>query len=229
MALLLQIETATPTCSVALSENGKLLALEEKTESNIHASVITLFINAVMEKAGKNLAELDAVCVSKGPGSYTGLRIGVSAAKGLCYALEKPLIAVNTLEAMAAGLLRQENIPAASLLCPMLDARRMEVYMALYTMTLEEAESTRAQIIDEHFFDPWLKEHNMVFFGTGAAKCGNLYANRPNALFIPDFYQSAAHLTALATQKFSQSQFEDTAYFEPYYLKDFVSSRKKEP
>src|SRR5690606_13828196 len=133
VALILHLETSTPTCSVALSENGTLLAVEEQTASNIHAAVITRFIETVMERSGRRLDALDAVCVSKGPGSYTGLRIGVSTAKGLCYALDKPLISVGTLEAMAAGFASGHNVPPEALLCPALDARRMELFMAVYS------------------------------------------------------------------------------------------------
>src|SRR5690606_26100037 len=152
VALILHLETASPTCSVALSENGQLLAIREQTAQNIHARVITLYIETVMKEAGKQLEELDAVCVSKGPGSYTGLRIGVSTAKGLCYALDKPLIAVNTLEAMASGLLRRHGTPPGTGLCPMLDARRMEVFMAVYRKgpTGIECESEpQAIVLDE--------------------------------------------------------------------------------
>lgn len=230
MALILTIETATPTCSVALSENGIPCEIEERTASNIHAGVITLFIEAVMERAGRQLHELDAVCVSKGPGSYTGLRIGVSTAKGLCYALDKPLIAVNTLEAMASGLLAQRQVPAKALLCPMLDARRMEVFMAVYTgneqenNTVREVEGPRAQVMDAHTLDPWLSGNKLLLFGTGAAKCEELYRGRPEIEVISGFNQSAASLAAPAERRFAGKQFEDAAYFEPYYLKDFIKS-----
>ncbi|TCS88304.1 tRNA threonylcarbamoyl adenosine modification protein YeaZ [Anseongella ginsenosidimutans] len=284
MALILHLETATPTCSVALSEGGVLLSLKEKTAQNIHASVITLFIETVMQEAGRQLAELDAVSVSKGPGSYTGLRIGVSAAKGLCYALDKPLLAVNTLEAMASGLLNEQKAPANSLLCPMLDARRMEVFMAIYRATrggtgrsfvresggsaesggstesgretdrsrgtesgrvadsnpltgkantgynthidLQETEGPRAQIMEEDSLDPWLEGNGkkLLLFGTGAEKCRELYKNRQEIEIIPDFRQSAANLLLPAERKFGKQQFEDVAYFEPFYLKDFIST-----
>lgn len=230
MALILTIETATPTCSVALSENGILSEIEERTAPNIHAGVITLFIEAVMKRAGRQLRELDAVCVSKGPGSYTGLRIGVSSAKGLCYALDKPLIAVNTLEAMAAGLLAQRQVPSGTLLCPMLDARRMEVFMAVYTeseqenRTVREVEGPRAQVMDTHSLDPWLSGNRLLLFGTGAAKCEVLYQDKPEVAVISGFNQSAGNLAALAERKFAGKQFEDAAYFEPYYLKEFIKS-----
>src|SRR3546814_567856 len=175
MALILHIETATPTCSVALSENGILLATEEKTASNIHAAVITCFIETVMKRAEKRLESLDAVCVSKGPGSYTGLRIGVSTAKGLCYALDKPLVAVGTLEAMAAGLAAQAGMPADTLFCPVLDARRMEVFMAIYHLAnpsgiVTETEPPRAQVMDEQSLDPWMNDKPLYLFGPGAEK-----------------------------------------------------------
>lgn len=228
VALILHLETASPTCSVALSENGQLLAIREQTAQNIHARVITLYIETVMKEAGKQLEELDAVCVSKGPGSYTGLRIGVSTAKGLCYALDKPLIAVNTLEAMASGLLRRHGTPPGTGLCPMLDARRMEVFMAVYRKgpTGIECESEpQAIVLDETTLDPWLADgHGLLLFGTGAEKCRPLYENRPEIKIMDDFKQSAAHLIEPAERSYSQRRFEDVAYFEPFYLKDFIST-----
>ena len=165
MALILQIETSTSACSVALSENGKELALAGRTEPNIHASHITLFIDEVMKKASVNYADLSAVAVSKGPGSYTGLRIGVSTAKGLSYALDIPLIAVNTLYAMASGLVSEEmQLSSQHLLCPMIDARRMEVYMALFNDKLNEIEPVQAKILESGSFDHYLGERSIIFF-----------------------------------------------------------------
>lgn len=232
MALILHLETATPTCSVALSEDGKLLSLKEQTARNIHASVITLFIEAMMRDAGRQLADLDAVCVSKGPGSYTGLRIGVSTAKGLCYALEKPLLAVSTLESLAQGFLQKYNPPTGSLLCPALDARRMEVFMAVYRRGTEPSAlvseaAVHASVMDESTLDPWLRSEALYLFGTGAEKCQALYQNKPQVKIITDFDQSAAHLVEPAHRKFMQSQFEDVAYFEPYYLKEFLGTSKR--
>jgi tRNA threonylcarbamoyladenosine biosynthesis protein TsaB len=222
--LILLLETATSSCSVAIAENGTILACKELNEQNIHASYITIFIDEVMKSAGKNYSDLNAVAVSKGPGSYTGLRIGVSTAKGLCFALVIPLISVNTLEAMADGARKiVENQGTELLFCPMIDARRMEVYTALYSVNLDEIEKVKALILDENSFLEYLEKSRMVFFGDGAEKCKSLYAKHANAIFI-DFENSASHLNHLALQKFNDKAFEDVAYFEPFYLKDFVAT-----
>lgn len=225
--MILHLETATPTCSAALSENGALLALKEKTGSNIHANVITVFIETLMREAGRQLAELDAVCVSKGPGSYTGLRIGVSTAKGLCYALDKPLIAAGTLESMVNGVLQDISPPGDTLLCPMLDARRMEVFMAVYPARAPEAPlaAARAQVMDSGSLDEWRTGSKLLLFGSGAGKCRELYQEEPDISIIDDFHPSAAHLISLAEKKYTSEQFEDLAYFEPFYLKEFYTPR----
>jgi tRNA threonylcarbamoyladenosine biosynthesis protein TsaB len=224
--LILQIETATASCSVALAEEGNIIALKEQTGQSIHASHLTLFIDEVMKATGKKYTDLDAIAVSMGPGSYTGLRIGVSTAKGLCFALDKPLVAVNTLTAMAAGLLKQIQLSESALLCPMIDARRMEVYTALFDLNLNVIEETQAKILDEHSFDAYIEKHNLVFFGDGAEKCKALYEKRPNVTF-PDFKNSAVHFAQLALDKLKTGQIEDTAYFEPFYLKDFMVTKPK--
>lgn len=218
--LILLIETATTTCSVALSENGQIIAVKELNESNIHASQITLFIEEVMSSAHKNYSDLHAVAVSMGPGSYTGLRIGVSTAKGLCYALDIPLIAVDTIEAMASGLLQTVNFPENALLIPMLDARRMEVYTGIYRKDLSVLEPVSAKIVDEDSFKEY-DQYELYFFGDGSDKFKSLFSHRSNIHFL-DFSTSAAHLNALASEKYKNSQFEDVAYFEPFYLKDFL-------
>lgn len=227
MALILHLETATPTCSAALSENGALLALKEETGSNIHANVITVFIETLMRDAGRRLTELDAVCVSKGPGSYTGLRIGVSTAKGLCYALDKPLIAAGTLEAMVHGILRDISPPEDTLLCPMLDARRMEVFMAVYPARTPNAPlaAARAQVMDAGSLNNWRTGNKLLLFGSGAGKCRELYREERDISIIDDFHPSAAHLISLAEKKYAAEQFEDLAYFEPFYLKEFYTPR----
>ena len=221
--LILLIETATTMCSVALSAGIEILALKELNERNIHASQITLFIDEVMKKGGKNYTDLNAIAVSKGPGSYTGLRIGTSTAKGLCYALDIPLIAVDTLEAMAIGIL-QDNLEISpnSLLCPMIDARRMEVYTAIFDTNLKLLADVSAKILDEHSFDPFFTEKKLIFFGDGAAKSRQLYLNQTNFFFL-EFECSAAHMVPLAVYKYQNGQFENTAYFEPFYLKDFIA------
>lgn len=229
MALILQIETATQTCSVALAQDGVLLNVMEKTERNIHAGVITLFIEELMQKAGKQFSELDAIAVSMGPGSYTGLRIGVSTAKGLCYALDIPLIAINTLEAMAAGFMSKcFSVNAKTVFCPMIDARRMEVYAAVYNYQNELILETEAKIIDEQSFSDLLNQYIVYFFGDGAAKCDAILGLHLNARVMDDFENSASHLTSLAFEKFKQQAFEDVAYFEPFYLKDFIAGKQKD-
>lgn len=225
--MILQIETATTVCSVALAQEGRLIALRERNERNVHAEVVTIYIDEVMKEAGVTFAGLDAVAVSCGPGSYTGLRIGVSTAKGLCFASDKPLIAVETLAAMTAGVIASNLTGDAQLLCPMIDARRMEVYTALYDLNGNNIEPTNAAIIDENSFADQLANNKILFFGDGAEKCREALGGSPNALFLGDFVNSAAHLTTIAQQKFEAKQFEDVAYFEPFYLKDFIAGKKK--
>jgi len=227
--LILLLETATTTCSVALAKNGSIIALKEVNERNIHASHITLFIEEVMLAAKKKYSDLEAIAISKGPGSYTGLRIGVSTAKGLCYALDIPLIGIDTIEAMASGLTESVNIPDSSLLIPMLDARRMEVYTGIYRKDLSIVESVSAKIIDKDSFNEY-NDQSLFLFGDGADKFRTLFADQPNINFI-DFSTSASHLNALALRKFRDSDFENLAYFEPFYLKDFLltTSKKDNP
>ncbi len=224
MAKIIYIETATKICSVALSENGKLVGIRESKVSNSHAEMLSVFIEELMKKVNWKYADLDAVAVSMGPGSYTGLRIGVSSAKGLCYSLEKPLIAVSTLQSMAWGMAQNnENV----LFCPMIDARRMEVYSAVFDKNNEEVRGIEAQIIDENSFADSLKEKVIYFAGDGAAKCKEVFANQPNARFLDEFEISSRYMIEIATKKYGQQQFEDVAYFEPYYLKDFIAGTPK--
>lgn len=227
MSYILQIETATTVCSVALSKDGETVALKQINERNIHAEVITLFIEDMLKETGISYAQLAAIAVSSGPGSYTGLRIGVSTAKGLCFALDKPLIAIETLEAMADGLVKDMNLESKeTLLCPMIDARRMEVYTAIFDANDQRIKPTTAEIIDENSFSDLLSEHTILFFGDGAPKCETVLGANPNAQFVADFSNSAAHLSAKAYQKFTAEEFEDVAYFEPFYLKDFIAGKK---
>lgn len=226
MALILQIETSTTSCSVALSENGHTIALKEINERNAHASSLTLFIEDVLRQKECSPKDLSAVAVSMGPGSYTGLRIGVSAAKGLCYALDIPLIAVGTLKAMASGISSRYKEPGL-LFCPMIDARRMEVYTAVFNQAAEEVAPVEAKIIDATSFSDLLKDNKMIFFGDGALKCRETLGGNPNAVFDTSFVNSAADLSAIAYRKFTEGRFEDTAYFEPYYLKDFIAGKPK--
>ncbi len=229
MSLILQIETATASCSVALAKEGELLGIKEINARNIHAEVITLFIDELIGQAGIPYSKLDAIAVSCGPGSYTGLRIGISTAKGLCFALDKPLISVDTLEAMATGIQeRVDFVPVAGmLLCPMIDARRMEVFTAVYDTNGAVIKPTAAEIIDEASFAGLLNDHQVLFFGDGAEKCRIPLEKSPNARFFSGFTNSAAHLTGEAFKRFCDKDFENVGYFEPYYLKDFVAGKKQ--
>ncbi|WP_395807125.1 tRNA (adenosine(37)-N6)-threonylcarbamoyltransferase complex dimerization subunit type 1 TsaB [Daejeonella sp.] len=223
--LILLLETATTTCSVALSQNGSILAIKEVNERNIHASHITLFIEEVLVAANKTYSELQAIAISKGPGSYTGLRIGVSTAKGLCYALDIPLIGIDTIEAMASGFSDSSKLSDSSLLIPMLDARRMEVYTGVYRKDLSIVESVRAKIVDKDSFNEY-NNQSLFLFGDGADKFRELFKDQPTINFS-DFVTSACHLNALALKKFHDSDFENLAYFEPFYLKDFLVTTSK--
>ncbi|WP_285009062.1 tRNA (adenosine(37)-N6)-threonylcarbamoyltransferase complex dimerization subunit type 1 TsaB [Pedobacter faecalis] len=225
MPTILQIETATQVCSAAVSVNGQAVALKELAANNIHASSLTIFIQEAMDAAGLAFADLDAVAVSKGPGSYTGLRIGVSTAKGLCFALDKPLIGIDTLKMMAAGFLAEQP-DYQGLICPMIDARRMEVFTALFDSSLQEAEPVLARIIDEESYRVLLETQNIAFIGDGAAKCADVIQHQ-NADFHLRNYNSAAGMSGLANEAFLAGAFEDVAYFEPFYLKDFVVTAPK--
>lgn len=222
MALILLIETATKSCSVALALNDTIIASKQEVNENYsHAEKLNTFILHLFQDQNLNLQDIDAIAVSKGPGSYTGLRIGVSAAKGLCYALDKPLISISTLRAMAYGIAQKE---IADLYCPMIDARRMEVYNAFYDRSNNEIRAVNAVIINEDSYKKEL-DSKVLFFGDGAEKCKQIIKHS-NAKFIDAIYPSSKDMIALAMQKFSNKEFEDIAYFEPYYLKDFVAGKK---
>ncbi len=228
MITILQIETSTKFCSAAISSNGQTVNLKIAAGQNLHAGSLTLFIDEVMSQSGLTYANLDAVAVSKGPGSYTGLRIGVSTAKGLCYALDKPLIAIDTLQMMAAGFLKA-NPQHNDLVCPMIDARRLEVYTALYSPLGDQLEPVTAKIIDENSYAAELRASKITFIGDGAAKCEPIL-NNPNATFLEDNFNSAANMSEIAFQHYEQGAFEDVAYFEPFYLKDFmITTSKRKP
>lgn len=226
MSLILGIETSTKICSVAISDGNKLLAIEEEGGGYSHSEKLTVFIQKVLEKANIVLEDIDAVAVSKGPGSYTGLRIGVSVAKGLCYALDKPLIAVDTLQAMARNVATKKG-DINALYSPMIDARRMEVYTALYNSDNLPVASISAKIIDENSFSEELSKTKVVFFGDGSAKCAEVLDKSPNASFIAEGLPSAEFVNQIAIEKYKNEAFEDVAYFEPYYLKDFVATTPK--
>jgi len=224
MALILHIETATPVCSVALGKDGVLLTQKTSSEQNIHSEKLTVFIDEIMQECDFIFNMLDAVAVSEGPGSYTGLRIGASVAKGLCYGLEKPLIAIKTLQSMAYGMsvrYPDEN----ALYCPMIDARRMEVYTALFDFKGYEIEGTTAMIINPLSFRNILLQRKVIFAGDGMAKCKEIIES-PNAIFFDAFYHSSEWMIPLAETKWKAKQFADTAYFEPFYLKEFQAGKK---
>jgi tRNA threonylcarbamoyladenosine biosynthesis protein TsaB len=225
MAYILSIETSTQVCSVAIASDGLVIDSRESFDDKTHASLLTVFIDELLKSNKLQVKDLQAVSVSQGPGSYTGLRIGVSVAKGLCYAAGLPLIAVNTLKAMA--LMAKESMSDSSvLLCPMIDARRMEVYSELFDYNLIEKRGIIAEVIDSNSYLEALAKQQVAFFGNGAAKCSELFLNR-NAQFIDNIYPSAKYMAALAHQAFTHQEFVDVAYFEPFYLKDFVATIPK--
>ncbi|WP_317171457.1 tRNA (adenosine(37)-N6)-threonylcarbamoyltransferase complex dimerization subunit type 1 TsaB [Tamlana sp. I1] len=219
---ILNIETATTNCSVALSKNGETIVLKEDNDKSYsHAERLHVYIDEVLKQGQIEAKDLDAISVSKGPGSYTGLRIGVSAAKGLCYALGKPLISVATLAALAQQVNENDGIIVA-----MLDARRMEVYSAIYNPDGTELRATQAQILDETSFSEYLEQGKVYFIGNGVEKT-KILINHPNAIFIEGKLPSANEMGAIADYKYKKSDTEDVAYFEPYYLKDFVALKPK--
>ena len=225
--MILCLETATPVCSVALNDSCCTLALRETEGQNAHSEKITNFIREVLETAGVDYKQLDAVAVSKGPGSYTGLRIGVSTAKGICYAADLPLMAIDTLEAMAYGMKEKlgSQIGENDLLVPMIDARRMEVYAAIFDANLNKIEDTAALVIDENSFADMRKNHRLWLFGDGAPKLGKLFENQPDISIVDGFKPSAAFMRPLAKKALLNKDFVDVAYFEPFYLKDFIAGK----
>ena len=211
-------------CSVAIGSEGRVVATRETDEPNAHSSRLNLFVDELLKEAGVDAAELKAVCVSGGPGSYTGLRIGVSSAKGLCYGLKIPLLAVPTLKSMAAGYYRQHQ-GYNGLVCPMIDARRMECYSAIYDASLNDEKPVTADIVDAGIYDRWLDRSTVVFVGDGAAKTKPVLGAHANALFDLDFRVSAAYMLPLAESLLKEGRVEDVAYYEPFYLKDFVAKK----
>lgn len=221
MALLLNIETATTNCSVSLSKDGETLVLKEDNSlSYSHAETLHIFIDEVFKTANIEPSNIDAVAVSKGPGSYTGLRIGVSSAKGICYALNKPLLSVDTLKSLACQAKVEKGF-----IVPMLDARRMEVYSSVYSYDLKKVREIEAQVIDENSFGNYLKYGPVYFIGNGVEKTKAIIEH-PNAVFIDNKLPSANEMSVLSEIKYKISDTEDVAYFEPYYLKDFVAIKK---
>ncbi|WP_074243113.1 tRNA (adenosine(37)-N6)-threonylcarbamoyltransferase complex dimerization subunit type 1 TsaB [Chitinophaga niabensis] len=225
MALILHIDTATAIGSVSLSENGVALETMENIEQRDHAATVGIFVKTLLERHHRSAEELDAIAVSAGPGSYTGLRVGAATAKGLCYTWNKPLIAVSTLQMMANGM-KAAYEGADVFLVPMIDARRMEVFTAVYNKDLEPVLEPQAMILETQSFDPYMIAKNTIFFGDGAPKWQVLLGVRPNASF-PAYHISAAHMVPLAEKSFASKHFEDVAYFTPNYLKAFYHPGKK--
>jgi len=229
MSTIINIETSTEVCSVALCKDNEVIALKENKEGLNHAKLVTIFVEALLEEAKLDIKEIDAISISKGPGSYTGLRIGVSTAKGLCYGAQIPMIGINTLQAISVeAIKRAENIDKDTWFCPMIDARRMEVFCAFFDTNNKQQEDIKAVIVDQDSFKEILNERKVVFFGNGAEKCKETITHK-NAIFIDNIRNSAANMAALSNEAFKNQSFEDVAYFEPFYLKDFVAipSKKK--
>lgn len=226
MSIILNIETATKNCSVSIANKGQILAIKELNNGNYsHAEVLHPFIVAILEEANITTDKIDAVAVSKGPGSYTGLRIGVSAAKGLCFAFNKPLISVDTLTSLSYSIAID-----AGFLVPMLDARRMEVYAAVFNESHQKVRDIQAEIIDENSFSEYLKSNKVYFLGDGSQKCKDIITHE-NAVFVDAKFPSAKEMAQLSYDKYKKSDIENVAYFEPFYLKDFVviPEKKKKP
>lgn len=225
---ILNIESSTGVCSVSISGGYDVIAFRESRTGRSHAALLTVFVDEVMKECGLRFSELSAVAVSSGPGSYTGLRIGVSAAKGICYAADLPLISVNTLATMARMVISSHNgiLDDNCLLCPMIDARRMEVYMSLFDYEGKQTGDISAEIIDGDTFSHLPGEKRLLFFGDGAEKCKEIISHR-NAIFIPGIYPSAVMMADFSYKAFIEGRFENTAYFIPFYLKDFIATTPK--
>ncbi|MBR4601736.1 MAG: tRNA (adenosine(37)-N6)-threonylcarbamoyltransferase complex dimerization subunit type 1 TsaB [Prevotella sp.] len=226
MSCILSIETSTDVCSVAMSENGQCIFKKEDHSGPNHAVSLGVFVDEALSFTDNHAIPLGAVAVSQGPGSYTGLRIGVSMAKGICYGRDVPLLAVPTLEVMAVPVLLNHEIEEDALLCPMIDARRMEVYSAIYDRALKPQRETRADIVDGDTYREFLDLHPVYFFGNGAAKCMETI-NHPNAHLIKGIEPLAKYMFPLAERRWVQKEYEDVAYFVPFYLKDFVAKMPK--
>ena len=226
MSCILHIETSTEVCSVSASQDGASIFSKEDFNGPSHAVVLGVFVDEALSFIDNHAIPLDAVAVSCGPGSYTGLRIGVSMAKGICYGRNIPLIAIPTLEVMTVPVLLFQDLPEDALLCPMIDARRMEVYAAIYDRALKVKREISADIIDENSYSEFLAEHPVYFFGNGAAKCREKITH-PNAHFIENIHPLAKWMFPLAERAMAEKDFKDVAYFEPFYLKEFVASTPK--
>lgn len=227
MPCILHIETSTAVCSVAVSEDGQNVFAREKLDGPMHAVSLGVFVKEALSFADSHAVPLDAVAVSCGPGSYTGLRIGVSMAKGVCYGRDLRLIGLPSLKVLCVPvLLYHDELPDDALLCPMIDARRMEVYSAVYDRTLRPLRDIGTDIVDEHTYEKFLDCHPVYFFGNGAGKCKEKITH-PDARFIDDVYPLAGMMCPLAEKAFAENDFKDVAYFEPFYLKEFVAGKPK--
>lgn len=224
MALILNIDTTTNVCSAALAQDGKTIDIRESDEQH-HSQLLGVYVDELLKKHKINASDLSAVAVSMGPGSYTGLRIGVSLAKGLCFGADIPLIAVDTLRGLALSVAEQTE--RNSLLCPMLDARRMEVYTAMYQRNGDNVFHTRAEIITPESFAAYINSQPVYFMGNGSDKIHDILTPHANVHFIPGIKTSAAYMAPLAEKLFQENKFEDVAYFEPFYLKDFIATTPK--
>ena len=228
MACILHIETATDVCSVALSEDGAVLFSKEDHNGPQHAVTLGVFVDEVLSMADSHAKPIDAVAVSCGPGSYTGLRIGASMAKGICYGRNIPLIALSTLKVMCVPVLLTDELPEDALLCPMIDARRNEVYATVYDRALNVIKPTHAEVVTEESYKELLDKQPVYFFGNGAEKCSKII-NHPNARFLSEHSHALAKsMMPLAEKAWFEERFEDIAYFEPFYLKNFVATKPKE-
>lgn len=227
MSCILNIETSTNVCSVALSQDGVCLYEDVNMEGPSHAQVLAGYVKNAVSFADSHAIPIDAIAISKGPGSYTGLRIGVSEAKGVAYGRDAKLLSVPTLKLLTVPiLLGHEELPEDALLCPMIDARRMEVYCALYDRALNEVVQTQALVIDSDSFKDYLDKQPIYFIGNGADKCVETIQH-PNAHFIKNIVPRAKNMIPLAEMAMAKEQFEDVAYFEPFYLKEFVATKSK--
>lgn len=227
MSCILNIETSTNVCSVALSQDGVCLYEDVNLEGPSHAQVLAGYVKNAVSFADSHAIPIDAIAISKGPGSYTGLRIGVSEAKGVAYGRDAKLLSVPTLKLLTVPiLLGHEELPEDALLCPMIDARRMEVYCALYDRALNEVVQTQALVIDSDSFKEYLDKQPIYFMGNGADKCVETIQH-PNAHFIKNIVPRAKNMIPLAEMAMAKEQFEDVAYFEPFYLKEFVATESK--
>ncbi|WP_337583295.1 tRNA (adenosine(37)-N6)-threonylcarbamoyltransferase complex dimerization subunit type 1 TsaB [Prevotellamassilia timonensis] len=227
MSCILNIETSTNVCSVVLSQDGVCLYEDVNMEGPSHAQVLAGYVKNAVSFADSHAIPIDAIAISKGPGSYTGLRIGVSEAKGVAYGRDAKLLSVPTLKLLTVPiLLGHEELPEDALLCPMIDARRMEVYCALYDRALNEVVQTQALVIDSDSFKDYLDKQPIYFMGNGADKCVETIQH-PNAHFIKNIVPRAKNMIPLAEMAMAKEQFEDVAYFEPFYLKEFVATKSK--